>query len=59
MYFDFKIPVSIIFNAFCKLHNDKYTKYSPHKNFRVDAPVTRRTPHSAGREGLPHPVPRF
>jgi hypothetical protein len=26
---------------------------------RVDAPVTRRTPHSAGREGLPHPVPRF
>jgi len=43
----------------CGLHNDKYTKNQPIKNFRVDAPVTRRTPHRSGREGLPHPVPRF
>jgi hypothetical protein len=28
-------------------------------NFRVNAPVARRTPHRSGREGLPHPVPRF
>jgi hypothetical protein len=27
--------------------------------FRVDAPVTRRTPHRSGREGFPHPVPRW
>lgn len=27
--------------------------------FRVKAPVTRCSPHSAGREGFPHPVPRF
>src|SRR4029453_17616823 len=26
--------------------------------FRVKAPVTRRPPHRAGREGFPHPVPR-
>jgi hypothetical protein len=29
------------------------------KHFRVEAPVTRRSPHSAGRVGFPHPVPRF
>ena len=27
--------------------------------FRVNVPVTRRTPHSAGGESFPHPVPRF
>ena len=26
---------------------------------RVKAPVTRRPPHSSGREDFPHPVPRF
>jgi hypothetical protein len=26
--------------------------------FRVKAPVPRRPPHSSGREGCPHPVPR-
>ena len=26
--------------------------------FRVDAPVTRRTPHRSGREDFPHPVPQ-
>jgi hypothetical protein len=45
--------------AFCRLHNDKYTQFKPIENLRVDAPVTRRTPHSSGREGLPHPVSRF
>ncbi len=29
---ELKIPASIVANAFCGLHNDKYTKYSPHKN---------------------------
>jgi len=27
--------------------------------FRVKAPVTRRPPHRPGREGFPHPVPRW
>jgi hypothetical protein len=31
-FFDLKIYASIVANAFCGLHNDKYTKYSPHKN---------------------------
>ena len=54
-----KVCAANLTNAVCGLHNGKYTKYQPIGNFRVDAPVTRRTPHSAGREGLPHPVPRF
>ena len=29
------------------------------RKLRVNAPVARRTPHRSGREGLPHPVPRF
>ncbi len=28
-------------------------------HFRVEAPVTRRSPHRSGREDFPHPVPRF
>ena len=28
------------------------------QNIRVDAPVTRRTPHSPVREGFPHTVPQ-
>jgi hypothetical protein len=28
-------------------------------DFRVEALVTQCSPHSAGREGFPHPVPRF
>jgi hypothetical protein len=28
-------------------------------SLRVEAPVFRRSPHSPGREGFPHPVPRF
>jgi hypothetical protein len=31
-FFDLKIYASIVANAFCELHNDKYTKYSLHKN---------------------------
>jgi hypothetical protein len=31
-YFDFTIPASIMAIAFCGLNNDKYTKYSHHKN---------------------------
>jgi len=27
--------------------------------FRVEAPVTRRSPHRSGREAFPHTVPRF
>jgi len=27
--------------------------------FRVEAPVTRRSPHRPVREGFPHTVPRF
>jgi hypothetical protein len=54
-----KINAAIAADAFYRLHNDKYTKLSPCEKFRVDALVTQRTPHSAGREGLPHPVPRF
>ena len=30
-YFDFKIPASFVANTFCRLHNDIYSKYSPHK----------------------------
>ena len=30
-YFDLKIPALIMNSAFCGLHNDKYTKFSPHK----------------------------
>jgi len=26
--------------------------------FRVEAPVTWRSPHRAGREDFPHPVPQ-
>ena len=36
-YFDLNINTSIVANAFCELHNDKYTKYSPHKNFVIRA----------------------
>ncbi len=28
-------------------------------DFRVEALVTQCSPHSAGREDFPHPVPRF
>jgi len=34
-YFEFKIYASIVTDAFCGLHNDKYTKYSPHKNWHL------------------------
>ena len=27
-------------------------------DFRVEAPVTRRSPHRSGREDFPHPVPQ-
>jgi hypothetical protein len=30
--FDLKIPALIAANAFCRLHNDKYTKYPHQKN---------------------------
>ena len=30
--FNMKIHASFAADAFCRLHNDKYTKYSPHKN---------------------------
>ena len=30
--FHLKILASIMDSAFCGLHKDKYTKYSPHKN---------------------------
>ncbi len=36
-YFEFKIYASIVTNAFCGLHNDKYKKYLPHKKFRFRA----------------------
>ena len=36
-YFEFKIYASIVTNAFCGLHNDKYTKIFPHKKFRFRA----------------------
>jgi hypothetical protein len=35
--FNLKIRASMVANAFCGLHNDKYTKYSPHKNCIVPA----------------------
>jgi hypothetical protein len=30
--FDLKIPALIVANAFCRLHNDKYTKNLPIEN---------------------------
>jgi hypothetical protein len=33
--FDWKICASIVADAFCVLHNDKYAKYTPYKNFAL------------------------
>ena len=33
----FKIQADIIAITFCRLHNDKHTKYSPHKNCDIRA----------------------
>jgi hypothetical protein len=35
--FDLKVYDSIAADAFCGLHNDKYTKLSPHKNCVIRA----------------------
>jgi len=36
-YFEFKIYASIVTNAFCGLHNDKYTKFQPCENCELRA----------------------
>jgi hypothetical protein len=36
-FFDLKIRGSIAADTFGGLHNDKYTKYSPHKNCVIRA----------------------
>ena len=46
IYFEFKIYASIVTNAFCGLHNDKYTKYSPHKNCVIRALMLKSGGHS-------------
>ena len=35
--FDLKIRASIVADAFCGLHNDKYIKFQPYNNCRLRA----------------------